>query len=279
MAAEFAFDTDLSRNGTDLLGEGAQRVSHSVDGICQGRNLALRFHDELLRKVSVCDSGDDLYDPSDLTRQVGGHEVDAVGEVFPGAGDAFDVRLPSKFPFRAHLFGNARHLGTEGAELVDHRIDGVLELEDFSLCVDGDLLRQVAIRHGSGDQGNVAYLVRQVAGQHVYAVGQIAPGAGGAFHFGLRTELPLRSYFPSDAGHLRRHVRKLLDERVHAGADAVELALEGLAIVPQVHFLREVPLGNGRNDAGYFGGRPSHVTDECIDGLDRDAPRAVGVVK
>ena len=48
----------------------------------------------------------------------------------------------------------------EGVELVHHRVDGVLELEDLALHVDGDLARQVAARHRGGHLGDVAHLAR-----------------------------------------------------------------------------------------------------------------------
>ena len=47
-------------------------------------------------------------------------------------------------------------------ELVDHRVDGVLELEDLALGVDGDLLGQVALGHRGRDLGDVAHLAGQV---------------------------------------------------------------------------------------------------------------------
>ena len=49
-------------------------------------------------------------------------------------------------------------------ELVDHRVDRVLELEDLPLDVDGDLLAEVAVGDGGGDLGDVAHLAGQVAG-------------------------------------------------------------------------------------------------------------------
>ena len=48
----------------------------------------------------------------------------------------------------------------EGVELVDHRVDGVLQLENFALHVHRDLARQVAARHGGGHLGDVAHLRR-----------------------------------------------------------------------------------------------------------------------
>ena len=47
-------------------------------------------------------------------------------------------------------------------ELVDHRVDGVLELEDLALHVDRDLARQVAVGDGRGHVGDVAHLAGQV---------------------------------------------------------------------------------------------------------------------
>src|ERR1700756_557608 len=46
------------------------------------------------------------------------------------------------FGSRAHLARHARHLGRERAQLVHHRVDRVLELEDLAPHVHGDLLRQ-----------------------------------------------------------------------------------------------------------------------------------------
>jgi hypothetical protein len=43
--------------------------------------------------------------------------------------------------------GDACDFRREAVELVDHRVDGVLELEDFALHLDGDLAAQVAARH------------------------------------------------------------------------------------------------------------------------------------
>ena len=41
---------------------------------------------------------------------------------------------PPSLPFGADLARDARHLGGERAELVDHRVDGVLQLEDLALA-------------------------------------------------------------------------------------------------------------------------------------------------
>ena len=135
---------------------------------------------DLLRQVAVGHGRRHLGDVAHLAGQVAGHEVHAVGQVLPRAGDALHVGLAAELAFGAHLAGHARHFRGERAELIDHRVDGVLQLEDLALHVDRDLLRQVAVRHGRRHLGDVAHLAGQVAGHGVHAVGQILPRAGDA---------------------------------------------------------------------------------------------------
>src|ERR671915_24498 len=49
---------------------------------------------------------------------------------------------------------DARDLGRERAELVDHRVDGLLQLEHLALDVHGDLAGEVAVRDGGRDVGD-----------------------------------------------------------------------------------------------------------------------------
>ena len=63
-----------------------------------------------------------------------GEAVDVVGQVLPRAVDALDVGLPAELSFGADLLRDARDLGGEGVERVDHRVDGVLQLEDLALA-------------------------------------------------------------------------------------------------------------------------------------------------
>ncbi len=58
----------------------------------------------------------------------------------PHAGDALHLRLAAELALGADLARHARDLGGERRELVDHRVDRVLELEDLALDVDRDLL-------------------------------------------------------------------------------------------------------------------------------------------
>ena len=63
--------------------------------------------------------------------QIAGHGIDAVGQVLPGAGDSADFRLPAEFALRADFARDASHFTGESVELIDHGVDGVLQLREF----------------------------------------------------------------------------------------------------------------------------------------------------
>ena len=44
----------------------------------------------------------------------------------------FDLGLTAELAVGADLAGHAGHFRGEGVELIDHRVDGVLELEDLA---------------------------------------------------------------------------------------------------------------------------------------------------
>ena len=143
-----------------------------------------------------------------------GHEIHAVGEIFPGAGDPFHIGLTAELAFGADFAGDAGHFGGERAELIDHRVDRVLQFENLPLDIDGDLLRQVAVGHGRGHFGDVAHLAGQVAGHEVHAVGEVFPSAGHAADVGLTAQLAFRAHFAGHAGHFGRERAELIDHRI-----------------------------------------------------------------
>src|SRR5581483_9268654 len=156
---------------------GVELVDHDVDRLLELEDLALDVDGDLLREVALLNGGRDLGDVADLAGQVAGHEVHVVGEVLPDAAYALDLGLAAELALGAHLAGDARHLVGERVELVDHRVDGVLELEDLAADVDGDLLGEVTLLNGGRDLGDVADLAGQVAGHEVHVVGEVAPHA------------------------------------------------------------------------------------------------------
>src|SRR5262249_53536663 len=155
LAAQLAFGADLARDASDFRREGVELVDGGIDGFLELQDFAAHVDGDFLRQVAVGDGGRDLGDVADLRGVVQGHRVDGVGQVLPGAGDAEHVGLPAEPAFGADLARDARHLAGERVELVDHRVDGLLELQDFAADVDGDLLRKVAAGDGGRDLGDV----------------------------------------------------------------------------------------------------------------------------
>ena len=82
-----------------------------------------------------------------LSGEVPERRVDGVRQVLPGPGRARHLRLTAELALDADLARHAGDLGAEGRQLVDHRVDGVLQLQHLAGDVDRDLLRQVAAGH------------------------------------------------------------------------------------------------------------------------------------
>src|SRR6185312_14942431 len=170
LAAEPALRSHFGGDSGDLVGEGGELVDHRVDGVLELEHLAADVDGDLLGQVAVRDGRGHLGDVPHLAGEVVRHEVDVVGQVLPGPRHAGDVGLAAEDPLRAHFAGDAGDLVREGRELVDHRVDGVLELEDLAARLDGDLPREVALRDRGGDIGDVADLVREVVRELVHVV-------------------------------------------------------------------------------------------------------------
>ena len=245
LAAEPAFGADFARDARHFAGEGVELVHHRVDGFLQLKDFARHVHGDLLRQVAAGDGGRDVGDVADLCGQVAGHEVDAVGQVLPGAGDARHRGLAAELAFGAHFARDARHFRGEAVELVHHRVDGVLEFENFAAHVDGDLARQVAARDGGGHLRDVTHLVGQVAAHGVDRVGQVLPGAGDARHDGLAAELAVGADLARDARHFRGEGAQLVHHRIDGF-----LELENFAAHVDGDLLRQVAVGDGD---GHFG--------------------------
>jgi len=215
LSSKSSLDADLPRDRGDLVREGPQRLCHVVDGVCQRADLALGHEHQFLGQVAAGNRGDDLADAAHLVGEVGGHKVDVVRQIFPGARDTRHPRLTAKLTVRADLARDPGHLGREYPELFHHCVDGVLELDDLSARLDGNLLGQVSVCDRGRDQRDVAHLRGQVPSQRVHAVGEILPRAGRAWNARLATKLPLDPDFSSHRGDLVREgperVRHVID--------------------------------------------------------------------
>ena len=269
LAAELAFGADFARHAAHFRGERVQLVHHRVDGVLQLEDLALDVDRDLARQVAARDGRGHVGDVADLAGEVRRHRVDRVGQVLPRAGDAGHHRLAAELAFGADLARDARHFRGEAVQLVDHRVDGVLQLEDLALDVDRDLARQVAARDGGRDLGDVADLRGEVGAHRVDRVGEVLPRAGDAGHFGAAAELAFGADFARDAADFRRERVQLVDHRV----DGV-LQLENLALDVDRDLARQVAARDGRGHAGDVAHLRGQVRRHRVDRVGEVLPRA-----
>ncbi len=261
----------------DLVGEGVELVDHRVDGLLELEDLAADVDGDLLRQVALGDACGHGGDVANLAGQVARHHVHAVGEVLPDASDAHDLGLAAQLALSADLACDTGHLACERVELVDHRVDGLLELEDLAADVDGDLLREVALLNRGRNLGDVSDLARQVARHQVDVVGQVLPHASHAAHVCLAAELALGAHL---ARHTRDLVRKsvqLTHHRVDRPGGGEELSLEGTTLDRQRHRLGKVAVGHRADDSRDLGVGLGQVLDQVVDGVERGRPGAPAV--
>src|SRR5207302_1007494 len=174
----------------------------------------------------------DLGDVPDLARQVAGERVHVVGEVLPGAGDPLHVGLAAEAALGADLPGDAGDLVGERAQLVDHRVDRVLELEGLAPDVDGVLLRDALPIYGRRDLGDVPDLAGEVGRHRVDVVRERLPRPRDTGHLGLPAELALGADLARDARHLVGERAELVDHRVHRRLQLEDLAPRVTAALP-----------------------------------------------
>lgn len=163
-----------------LVGDGgvAQVGDHLVDVVLQLLHLAGGVHVDLQVQVAAGHRGRHARHGTHLPGEVPGHLVHGLREVAPGAVDVTYPRLAAQLAFRAHLAGDSGDLLGEGGQLVDHRVDGGLELQHLAARVDVDLLGQIALRDGRGDHRDVAHLAGEVRRHAVHGLGEVLPRAG-----------------------------------------------------------------------------------------------------
>ncbi len=244
LPAQLTFGTDFARHARHFRGKRAELIHHGVDGVLQLQNFAAHLHGDLARKIASGYGGSDFGDVTHLIGQVRRHGVDGIGKILPDAADALHLRLAAELAFGTDFARHARHFAGERVELIDHDVDGVLQLQNFAAHVHRDLARQVAVRDGRGDFGDVTNLRGQVAGHGIDRIGEILPDAADPSHFGLTAEFAFRTDFA-------RHARDFAGERVqliHHGVDGV-LQLQNFAAHIDRDLARKIAVGDSR---GHF---------------------------
>src|SRR5580700_8709044 len=260
LAAEPALAADLAGHPGDLRGERGQLVDHGVERGLELEDLAARVDVDLLGQVTVRDGGRDLGDVADLPGQIVRHEVDVVGQVLPHAGDAADVGLAAEPAFGADLAGYPGDFVGERRQLVDHGVDGGLQLEDLAPGVNVDLLGQVAGGDRGGDLGDVADLAGEVVRHDVDVVGEVFPDPGHAADVGLAAEPAFGADLAGYPGDLVGERGQLVDHGVERG-----LELEDLAARVDVDLLRQVAVGDGGRDLGDVADLAGEVVRHDVD--------------
>ena len=131
LTAQLAFGADLARHARDFGSKRVELVDHRIDGVFQFENLATDVDRDLAREVAAGDRRGDVGDIADLRGEVAAHRVHGVGEILPGTGNAGHDGLTAELAIGADLAGDARDFRGKRAQLIDHRIDGFLELQGF----------------------------------------------------------------------------------------------------------------------------------------------------
>src|SRR5207237_185183 len=143
--------------------------------------------------------------------EVGGELIDVVGEIAPGAGGTQHIGLATQPALVTDLACDARDFRGESVELVDHAVDGVLQVEDLAADVDRDLFRQVAVGDRGRYLGDVAHVGCEVAGHEIHVVGEVLPDADDAADLRLAAELAFGTDLARHAGDFRGEGVELVD--------------------------------------------------------------------
>src|SRR5207302_1001256 len=162
---------------------------HGVYGVLELTDLAFHFHSDLPGQVAFGNGRRDVGDVAHLVGEVARHGIHIVGQVLPRPAYASDLGLATELPLGPHLAGDTSHFRREGIQLVDHRVNGLLELQEFALHLDGDFLGKVAFGDGRRDVRDVAHLVCKVRGHGVYVIRQVLPYTGDALDSDVPPEL------------------------------------------------------------------------------------------
>ena len=134
--------TSLARDARDL-GRGGRPWSTMVLMVSSAGGFSAHVDCDLPRQIAACTAVVTSamlrtwavrLEAMELTLSVRSFQVPATR----------NERLTAELAFGADLAGHTRDFGGEGVQLVDHGVDGFLQLQDLALHIDRDFARQVA---------------------------------------------------------------------------------------------------------------------------------------
>ena len=204
-----------------------------------------------------------------MIRQVCSHDVDVIRQVLPRAGHTGHLRLAAQLSFRSHFTRHTRHFGRKGVQLVHHRVDRVLQLQNLALHIDRDLARQIATRDGRCHFGNVTDLRREITGHRVNVIRQTFPGASDTRNLRLTTQLAFGADFA-------RHTRHFGGERVQLVHHQINSFLELKNFSAHVHrdLARQVAVGHGNGDLRDISDLGREIAGHLVDTFGQLLPHA-----
>ena len=173
----------------------------------------------------------------------------------------FDSRLATENPFRTHFASHPRYFRRERAQLIDHHVHSVLQLEELALYIDSDFLRQIAICDRGRHRCDIAHLGSQITGHQVDVFSQIPPRPGDALHLCLTAQLSFRPDLPRHARHLRGKSAQLCDHPVDDLGGSQELSFQLPTFDVCRHCFGKVAFGNGADDPSHFAGRMDQIAN------------------
>src|SRR5207237_9344913 len=124
--------------------------------------------------------------------------IHVVGEILPRTTDTRHFCLPAQLTLSSYFARNTGYFRRKRAELINHRVDRILELENLSTRVSRDFPRQISARNRCGNVSDVSHLTSEIARHEIHVVGEIFPRSTDVRHLSLPTELSLRSYLARD---------------------------------------------------------------------------------
>ena len=134
--------------------------------------------------------------------------------------------MSTESSFSTNFAGHACYFTSERVELIDHRVDGVFEQENFAAHVYRNLLGKVAAGDGSRDLGDVAYLSGQVSCHKVDVVGKVLPCSRDSGHLGLAAQFTVGSNFARYASDLSSEGAELIHHGIERVFEFEDLAAD-----------------------------------------------------
>src|SRR6185437_1817475 len=110
-----------------------------------------------------------------------GHGVNGIGEVLPRSSDAGDDCLPTEFSIRSHLSSDARHLGREDTQLLNHRVHDVRRTQEFAFqCstvhVEAHCLSQISLSDGADRASDFCCRSKEILNEGIDGDLHLPPG-------------------------------------------------------------------------------------------------------